>query len=136
MSGKTTYNKEIAEDICYVLSTSPYGLPKLKKTHNYWPSIDTIYHWRNTIPEFEEMYEKARKCQADILVEQNNDIAHSEYSSMVEIHNARLKIEDNRWQVARLKPRKWGDKTTITVSDEDDSLDVLRKIIHGMNEDK
>jgi len=124
------YTEEMGDEICDAIAISTVGLDILRSENPHWPQVGTIYSWRVKIPEFAEKYARAKIAQADVLVEQNMTIAHAGYDTHIGIMNAKMRIDENRWQAGKLKPKKWGDKVEPPVSSSDEVLDEILRIVH------
>jgi hypothetical protein len=90
------------------------------------PVMSTLMKWL-TEPDkiaFSEQYARARDCQADFYADEIIDIA-DELGEGVDsnaINIARLRIDSRKWKVARMSPRKYGDKQQIDHTSSDDSF--------------
>lgn len=100
------------------------------------PCEDTIYEWLNTKPDFSEKYARAREERADRMAEEILDIADDATKDTKEIKNddgkvigevcdhewvnrSRLRVDSRKWLMARMAPKKYGDKITQEVTGKD-----------------
>src|SRR5690242_9337266 len=67
------YNLELAQTICRRLADGETLIAICKDAEN--PDRHTIFNWRDHFPEFDLMYQKARKDQADHYAEQALEVA-------------------------------------------------------------
>lgn len=90
------------------------------------PAMSTLMKWLTDSDkiEFSEQYARARDCQADFYADQIVDIADelSETAEASELARAKLQIDSRKWKVARMSPRKYGDKQQIDHVSSDQSF--------------
>ena len=130
----TIYTKELAERICELVATHTIGIKALCKMFEDIPDQQTIKNWRRTIPEFFALYDIAKQFQAQLLVEECEDLIPLEIKTYqddsgqerydpVSATLLKEKIAHRRWMAARLAPKVYGDRQTIeqtvTVKHED-----------------
>ncbi len=74
--------------------------------------------------EFSEQYARARNLQADYYADQVVDLADEldETADNNAIQRCRLRIDSRKWKVARMMPKKWGDKQSLDVTSSDDTF--------------
>lgn len=136
------YTKELGEEICLVISTSPYGLNRICADNPSFPKKTTIYEWKLKYKEFAEMYLDAKLKQADILAEHCLDIADDAKLDVtlnnkgepicdIEfVQRAKLRIDTRKWLAAKLLPRIYGLKNAENVenmSEEELQADKARR---------
>lgn len=83
------------------------------------PNSDTLYNWINKYPEFAERYRKAKAEYAEAMAEKLLDIADEATPEMVAV--AKLRVETRKWILARLAPKKYGDRTQIELTGDADA---------------
>lgn len=73
---------------------------------------------------FSEQYARARDCQADFYADEIVDIADelAEDADSNAIQRARLRVDSRKWKVARMSPRKYGDKQQVDHVSSDFSM--------------
>jgi hypothetical protein len=118
------YSKERGERVCFLISTHPGSLDKLKEIHPEIPNRNIIFEWRYKHPEFNELYLAAKQNQVDLYVEETFDLADRAFESSESIAKANMQINLRKWYASRLCPRIWGDKlttdsTVVTISHEE-----------------
>lgn len=133
------YTTELAEDICFKISTSTKGLKILCKENPTWPDESTIRAWIREKDGFSHIYAKAKLDQADLMAEEiisiaddtSNDtlIKLDKNGEQIEVCNSewinrsRLRVDTRKWLASRLAPKVYGDRihneATITVKQED-----------------
>ena len=93
------------------------------------PSKSTVFKWLAELPEFSDQYARAREAQADALADEIIDIAdESDRDTVLKtrpdgsqfeecnsewITRSRLRVDARKWIASKLKPKKYGDKTTV-----------------------
>lgn len=128
MARETAYTDELAAQICTRIAEGE-GLVKICRDPAL-PAVSTVYRWIATIPAFKELYELARQDQADTLADEILEIADEapvlqttdEDGDVVEkpiqldsaaIQRQRLRVEARKWVAAKLRPKKYGDRTEL-----------------------
>lgn len=124
----TTYTKQLAAKICQRLSegTSLRTVCLSDKM----PAASTIFLWMQKYPEFSEQYARAKQESADAMAEEILDIADDGSNDWMEIQlqgghikevvnneavqRSKLRVETRKWIMAKMKPKKYGDKLDLT----------------------
>lgn len=107
------YNSELGIRICTLIAE---GMPltKICKMEDM-PCYATVLTWlcedSNFKSDFSAMYEKARRDQADTLADEIIEIADE--AKRENVMAARLRVDARKWVAAKLKPRKYGDRTEV-----------------------
>ncbi len=131
----TKYSPEFGKLICERIATNPVGWSTLESMYPDLPHYSTVKAWRNTIPDFSEMYLQAKSFQSMILVEEIDDLIPSEIKTYIDDKgNERIdapsasmliaKINNRKWMAARLAPKIFGDRK----QDEQSPAETLSKI--------
>ena len=124
MSRPSIFTEELASEICRRLYLGESARQICRGDD--MPVMSTLMKWL-TEPDkiaFSEQYARARDCQADFYADEIIDIA-DELGEGVDsnaINIARLRIDSRKWKVARMSPRKYGDKQQIDHTSSDDSF--------------
>jgi hypothetical protein len=132
MARPTTYTQELADNICEQLALG-YSLRTVCKPDNM-PCIASIFNWFRTQPGFLEQYEKAKQESTDAMAEDLLDIADNGTNDYMEyedrngnlgwkingenIQRSRLRADTRKWLMAKMKPKKYGDKIDMTTNGE------------------
>ena len=99
------------------------------------PSERTIFNWLNSKSlyfdaEFLQNYARAQTVRAerefeDILAiadDQEGDVYLDEHGNQLTNHNviqrARLRVDARKWRLAKMQPKKYGDKVDLTSGDK------------------
>lgn len=118
-----TYNQEIADEICDVVSTHPCGLKKLCAQNPHWPTEANIYRWMFRHESFRQQYARAKANQVECLVNEALDTARdgsldtyidekgNERCDHEWVNRSRLKVDTIKWFASKLAPKLYGDKS-------------------------
>jgi len=123
----STYTQDIADEICA-------GLAEGKSLRtvcsaNHLPCVKTVFNWFRTKDGFLQQYTRAKEESADALTDEMLDIADDgtndwatqqlgedgpevEVLNKEHIQRSKLRIETRKWLASKLKPKRYGDKTT------------------------
>lgn len=134
----TKYTQKLADKICEELA-----LGKSMRTvcaSDDMPAMSTVFEWLRTYEEFSEQYAKAKEESADAMAE---DVLHISDTPImgetktikpdgsVEIKqdemlgHRRLQIDTRKWLMAKMKPKKYGDKIDHTTNGKDLPTPIL-----------
>jgi hypothetical protein len=98
------------------------------------PDKSTVMRWLATHKEFRDQYASAREAQADYYAEEIIEIAddgsndwmerkRGEETIEVENHEvigrSRLRVDTRKWLMARMAPKKYGDRVMQEVTGKD-----------------
>lgn len=130
MSRPSDYSGDIAADVCARLASGE-SLVKICRDEGM-PGLRTIYNWLGKSDEFRHMYARAREDQADTLADEILDIADEDPATVLDagedgglrvdgalIQHQRLRVDARKWVASKLKPRKYGDSSAISLSNPD-----------------
>jgi hypothetical protein len=125
----TKFNQKLAERICHLVSTHPWGLKRLCSTYEDLPDHSTINSWRLLHKEFSASYAQAKMIQADLLAEDTLDIADDisndtlyrtdkdgdeyEVANNEWINRSRLRVDTRKWLAAKLLPTLYGEAKRV-----------------------
>lgn len=115
----TVYTEELALEILQRISQGS-SVPTI--CAQLQTSYGTVTNWilRNT-SGFGERYAAAREQSADFLAEEIVELADDEN---IEADSRRIRVDARKWVAAKLKPRKYGDKTILS-NDPDNPISAL-----------
>ena len=144
MGRPTSYDAEIASQICDAIAVTPKSLEVICAAHNDFPHHETVRRWLHKSDEFRGMYARAKAIQCLTLAEQIIDISDDSSNDEIEVEitegvtatqvnrevidRARIRIDSRKWLCAKLAPRIFGDKITHA-GDPDAPLDLVVKHI-------
>ncbi len=104
------YLPEVAADICSQLADGE-SLRKVCERPGM-PAKATVFRWLAQHEEFRDQYAKATETRADAIFEEMFDIADSVAEEAAAVGKARLRIDTRKWALARMNPKKYGDKVS------------------------
>lgn len=120
------YSREIAQVICRQLGNGE-SLRQICASPGM-PGKTTIMKWLESNLEFRGQYVRARELQAEHWAEEIIEIADDSQNDFIEkegrdgstyeavnfenINRSRLRVDTRKWLMARLAPKKYGDKIT------------------------
>lgn len=124
----TKYTPELGDKICEQIVNGD-SLRTICKP-DAMPSVVTFFAWLRTFPDFLKQYEAAKMEQAEGMSEDMIDIADNANNDWMEkfdkegvsigwmlngehVQRSRLRIDTRKWLASKLKPKKYGDSTTI-----------------------
>lgn len=129
----SSFKQSVADKICerIALGESLRSICEDEST----PSRVTVLRWLRSDAEwgeaFRAQYARAREDQADSLFDEINEIADDGANDWMEklnkdgeligwtvngeaVQRSRLRIDARRWQAAKLRPKKYGEKLDVT----------------------
>jgi hypothetical protein len=92
------------------------------------PGKTTVIRWLAKFPEFRDQYARAREVQADALLDECLEIADDASGDFVtrqtdngpvqavdyeHIARSKLRVDTRKWAVARLAPKKYGERVAV-----------------------
>lgn len=141
----SSYDPEIAADICSQISTSRLRLRSICDADERFPDVNTFYRWMGSHPELRELYARAKDDQLDLIEDEILEIADDSTNDFIEIQRKKgvdiifdkeavmrsnLRIESRKWLMGKLRPKKYGDRIQQDISGSLDiagALDAARK---------
>ena len=130
----TTYSDEMAKKVCEAIATNTCGYVHLERLYPDLPAFTTVKEWRHRHPEFMSQYLEARRLQAELMVEEIDDMVPKEIryyvddrgQERIDAPSAGLliaKINNRKWQASKLAPKIYGDKKEIEqLTDENQKI--------------
>ncbi|MER9459690.1 terminase small subunit protein [Mesorhizobium sp. M0387] len=130
MGRPTVYSQEMADKICERL-TNKESLSKICRSDDM-PAKSTVCRWLAIHPAFRDQYACARAIQADEYFDETIDIADdgtNDYRKRTKadgstedvfdtdhVQRSKLRVDTRKWAVAKLDPKKYGEKLDLTVA--------------------
>jgi hypothetical protein len=89
------------------------------------PSAVTVFAWLRTNDEFLKQYTRAKEEAADAMADEILDISDDGRNDWMEARGgyvvnreaterSKLRVETRKWIMAKMKPKKYGDKLDLT----------------------
>lgn len=105
------YTEEKALEICELVADGE-SINKISKMPGM-PARSTILKWFRDVPEFSDMYIRAKEIGFEVLADEIIDLADApENIEKEELNRHHLMIETRKWLLAKLQPRKYGERVT------------------------
>lgn len=105
------YTEEKALEICELVADG-HSINKISKMPDM-PARSTILKWFRDVPGFSDMYMRAKEIGFEVLADEIIDIADAvENIDKDECRRHQLMIETRKWLLAKLQPRKYGERVT------------------------
>ncbi|MFA6972397.1 MAG: hypothetical protein WC208_13510 [Gallionella sp.] len=139
MINEKDWNRALVMDhVCNEIATSSRGIGKILSNGcngNTLPKYSTFMCWLEEEKALSDRYAKAKDAQADFMADEMLEIADSNAEYVVDsqgvsrkdsadVQHKRLRVDTRKWLASKLKPKKYGDKTTIA-GDAENPLAVL-----------
>jgi hypothetical protein len=105
------YTEEKALEICELVADGQ-SINKISKMPGM-PNRSTILKWFRDVPEFSTMYARAKEIGFEVLADEIIDLADAEVNTdKDQLRRHQLMIETRKWLLAKLQPRKYGERVT------------------------
>lgn len=75
MGRPTKYSKELADEICKAIETTPKPIAKMISENPNFPDADTYYRWLHSREDFYESVTRAKELQCTVFEDSLLDIA-------------------------------------------------------------
>lgn len=124
----TKYTQELADEICEGITLGNSIRTVCKPEH--MPAISTFYKWIRTNEQFAKQYARATEERTEAMAEDLLDIADNGANDYMDTENgktkyngdaikrARLRVDTRKWLMAKMKPKKYGDKLEVGSTSE------------------
>lgn len=106
----TIYTRELAERICNLIATTPYGLERLCRDNDWMPDHQTVKNWRALNQEFFALYLQAKEAQAHAIMDKVWHDADDLPADTAEINRFNAIFRFQQFHLAKLAPKHFGDK--------------------------
>lgn len=136
MKGRPSgYTQEIADVICERLANGE-SLRRICRDDDM-PEMRTVMRWLNAREEFCQQYARARELQAECIFDEMAEIADDGTNDWMasnapdcegyklngeHVSRSKLRIDARKWMLAKMAPRKYGDKQQVDHVSSDGSM--------------
>lgn len=140
MGRPSKFTEELAVEICERIVCGE-SLNKITRDA-HMPNVATVYRWLQSNENFREMYARAREDQADTHADEIIAIAdenpetvpvYDKEGNLIEVKIdatflqwQKNKMEARKWNAAKLKPRKYGERT-ILAGDAENPIELTQR---------
>lgn len=109
----SSYTIEIGDDICDRLANGE-SLRAICADDGM-PGRSTVFRWLGDNESFRDQYARAREDQAETMADDIVAIADGDAAEDTPVATARdrLRVDARKWVASKLKPKKYGDRTTL-----------------------
>lgn len=124
--------------VCEFVSNGE-SLNAFAKLHGF--AYVTLLNWIDADKTRAENYARAREARADLTFDQLDEVSEeaTRAETAVEVQGLRLKSDNIKWKLARMSPKKYGEKLAIGGADDlppiktmpDDQLDAKLAALHA-----
>ena len=135
MARPSKFTQDLADTICNLLieGDSLRGICR----DDDMPAAGTVCRWLSENETFREQYARAREFQAESMFDEMFEIADDGQNDWMErldkngevigevlnhehVQRSKLRIDTRKWALARMAPKKYGDKIAHVGGDDDD----------------
>lgn len=141
----SSYTPAIAERICEQIATTTLSLRRICEADPTLPSSETVRRWLyHDVGGFRALYAHAKEQQQELQEDELLDIADDGSNDIYvddegrprvdhdHIQRSKLRIETRKWLMAKLKPKKYGEKVDVNHgSQPENPLTVLLQQVQG-----
>lgn len=112
--------EEHAEDIANILMGMHDGLSLRKACESAGVARSSFLRWVDEDPTLADQYARAREALLDFQAQELEEIGEraAAAKSAVEVSGLRLQSDNRKWLLAKLAPKKYGDRTIHQGDDE------------------
>lgn len=138
MLGRPTKRSKKLEEIIFERIIHGEGIAEICRDDDM-PDKSTVFRWLAKDKAFCDRYARVKAISADHMAEEMLDIADNAENDWMKrngkededywqsngehIQRSRLRIDTRKWLMAKLKPKKYGDKLALA-GDEDSPLKI------------
>lgn len=127
---------DIFDEICEKIINGK-SLRSVLREMNPSISPSTFFIWLREDTSKSKQYEISTKERSELMFEEMFDIADDSSNDYIEkqegsivlnsenIQRSRLRIDTRKWALAKMNPKKYGDKLDITSKDESINKDII-----------
>ena len=138
------FSQDLADVICEQLAMGD-SIRTVCKPEGM-PAVSTFFRWLRTYPEFQKQYAYAKQESADAMAEDILDIADDGSNDWMEVHRgdyegwqqngealqrSRLRVDTRKFLMAKMKPKRYGDKIDLTPHADDLPMPILGGIVEA-----
>lgn len=139
MARSSSFTQEIADEICERIAAGE-SVRRICKENEGMPATSTVMKWLAENQAFSEQYARAREMQAEAIFDEIADIADNASNDWMEhcdpdnpgyrlngehIQRSKLRVDARKWMLAKMLPKKYGDKQQIDHVSTDGSMSPL-----------
>lgn len=108
------FSREIGDRICQLIAEG-VSVRKICE-EDEMPNASTVFRWLGVHDEFSKQYARAKEVGAEKMADEIMAIADQEGT---DVQRDKLRVDTRKWLLAKLQPKKYGDKTQTEISGPD-----------------
>ena len=131
------------DEIFAAIATTPKSLESICKEIESAPSARTVYRMLEADEALCQRYTRAKESQLQVLADQLVDLADTdricekvtikadgsrEVVILDQVERTKVQIDTRKWLLSKLNPKKYGDKSTLALTDPDGGPLVVKHI--------
>lgn len=135
----SSYTQEMADKLCAKLAEGK-SLRIICDHDDSMPDKATVFRWLRTNAQFCDQYAKAKEEGMEAIADEMMDIADDGLNDWMEVEKngkkmvvldrehvdrSKLRIDTRKWILAKIKPKKYGDKIDMTTNGKDLPTPIL-----------
>ena len=116
------------DEILSAIATTPKSLKSICEDIESAPTAKTFWKWMETDEDLGERYARAKSAQLEVLADQLVDLADQdrvcekvtikadgsrEVVILDQVERTRVQIDTRKWLLAKLNPKKYGEKAQL-----------------------
>jgi len=139
----TKYSKALADKICSELAEGK-SLRTVCQQEGM-PDKSTVFCWLRDIQEFQDQYALAKESSAEAMNEILLDLGDeaielsqtvNEKASSAVVQAVKLKADNLKWVMSKMKPKKYGEKLDLTSKDKEIATPSILYVLHNDGDSK
>ena len=127
MAPATEWNDAI-DAVLAAIATTPKSLNTICSEIESAPTAKTFWKWMEDDPQLSERYARAKSAQLEVLADQLVDLSDKdricekvtikadgsrEVVILDQVDRTKLQIDTRKWLLAKLNPKKYGERTVL-----------------------
>lgn len=134
------YTQELADRICHELALG-HSMRTVCKEEDM-PVMSTVFKWLREYKGFSEQYARAKEESTDAMNEDLLDLGDEAVrlaqdvdpkASGAVVQGVKLKADNLKWVMSKMKPKKYGDKVDLTTNGKDLPTPLLNVLNNERN---
>jgi len=117
----TTYNLEVALEICEKISMGENVVDILKK-HKKYPSYPTWCKWKRENEELFKLYVNSVSDKAEVLISRMSEIEKKLEDDKISPSAANVLIQSIKWKLAKFYPKMYGEKSELDITSKGEKI--------------
>lgn len=129
------FTQELADEICAQLAIGT-SLRTVCASQDM-PTVRTVFNWFRTKPDFLQQYARAKEESSEAMNEELMVLGDIAFEAAQEVdpkasgavvQAVKLKADNLKWMMSKMKPKKFGDKLDMTTNGKDLPTPILNHV--------